>query len=281
MPECGFISTLFRISSSGLSAASFGTAKLELINIDPDIMPPIRKKTPLKEPAVASPASTAVGTKRTRKMGIDATSRKSGRAQRKTTAGTDPKQDALQTLYKKYEDPNDAQIGPEGIEAFCADIGISPESDDFLILAWKLNAATMGFFSEAEFTAGLRAQGCQGATDVQAKLPTWKAELDVDAHHKAYYLWLFRFTKDPTQKSLAMPTAAAVLPQVLKDNSHVEPFVRFLQTQSGVHVVNKDQWMSFYEFSLSTPVDCSGYDEMGAWPTLLDEYVAWRRGGEA
>lgn len=45
--------------------------------------------------------------------------------------------------------------GPEGMEKFCMDIGVDPEDLVMLVLAWKMNAKSMGYFSSAEWLKGL------------------------------------------------------------------------------------------------------------------------------
>ena len=46
-------------------------------------------------------------------------------------------------------------IGPEGMEKFCEDIGVEPENVVMLVLAWKMNARQMGFFTQQEWLRGL------------------------------------------------------------------------------------------------------------------------------
>lgn len=53
-------------------------------------------------------------------------------------------------------------------------------------------------------------------------------------------------------------------------------FDQFLE-QSKYKVMNKDQWCNVLEFSRSVSADLSNYDEDGAWPVLLDEFVDWYR----
>lgn len=44
--------------------------------------------------------------------------------------------------------------GPEGMEKFCEDIGVEPENVVMLVLAYKMNARQMGFFTQSEWTKG-------------------------------------------------------------------------------------------------------------------------------
>lgn len=41
------------------------------------------------------------------------------------------------------------------MEKFCEDIGVEPENVVMLVLAWKMNARQMGFFTQQEWLRGL------------------------------------------------------------------------------------------------------------------------------
>jgi hypothetical protein len=41
------------------------------------------------------------------------------------------------------------------MEKFCEDIGVEPENVAMLVLAWKMNARQMGFFTQQEWLRGL------------------------------------------------------------------------------------------------------------------------------
>ncbi|KAI8619014.1 Cullin binding-domain-containing protein [Chytriomyces sp. MP71] len=69
---------------------------------------------------------------------------------------------------------------------------------------------------------------------------------------------------------------------ILRDTTqyrHVDEFLAYLDDEAAddVKVINKDQWMSFYDFCSSVRADLSNYDESSAWPVILDEYVEWVR----
>jgi hypothetical protein len=65
-----------------------------------------------------------------------------------------------------------------------------------------------------------------------------------------------------------------------RENRHVGPFIEFLkdfQSQGHIKSINKDQWDVFYEFSQAMDDEFTGYSENAAWPSLLDDYVEWRK----
>ena len=51
---------------------------------------------------------------------------------------------------------NESDIGPEGIEQICLLLNIDITSIDILLIAFKLNAAQMGFFTLNEWTSGMQ-----------------------------------------------------------------------------------------------------------------------------
>lgn len=54
------------------------------------------------------------------------------------------------------EAPDDPEvIGPEGIETFCNAIAVDPEDVVMLVLAWKMDAKQMGYFTRKEWLKGL------------------------------------------------------------------------------------------------------------------------------
>ena len=55
------------------------------------------------------------------------------------------------------------------------------------------------------------------------------------------------------------------------------PFFEQFLKESKYRVMNKDQWFNVLEFSKTVYADLSNYDEDGAWPVLLDEFVTWFR----
>ncbi|KAM4779918.1 DCN1-like protein 4 isoform 7-T7 [Cyanocitta cristata] len=80
------------------------------------------------------------------------------------------------------------------------------------------------------------------------------------------------------QRSLDINTAKCMLGLLLGKAWSLFPvFHQFLE-QSKYKVINKDQWCNVLEFSRTINLDLSNYDEDGAWPVLLDEFVEWYKG---
>jgi DCN1-like protein 4/5 len=189
----------------------------------------------------------------------------------------------VEELFDKYKDKEideegQSQIGPEGIEQLCKDIGVDPEDVLVMVLAWHLNAQRMGFFSKAEFISGLQKLGVDNVSKLKGQLSNFRRDLDDQVKFKEIYRFAFGFAKERESKIIDLETAGALLALVLGSRyQHTEPLRQFLKEQTTYKSVNFDQWMNILEFSRSIKADLSNYDENSAWPVLLDEYCEWAR----
>ncbi|KAJ8256781.1 hypothetical protein COCON_G00189330 [Conger conger] len=178
--------------------------------------------------------------------------------------------------FYEYAGPDEV-LGPEGMEKFCEDIGVEPENIIMLVLAWKLEAPNMGFFTKEEWLKGMTSLQCDCTERLQGKLDYLRSQLNDAAAFKNIYRYAFDFARDKDQRSLDMDTAKSMLALILGRTWPLFPvFHQFLE-QSKYKVMNKDQWYNVLEFSRTVHVDLSNYDEDGAWPVLLDEFVEWQK----
>ena len=189
---------------------------------------------------------------------------------------------ALGDLFAKYASADDDnEIGPEGVESLCGDLGTDPSDVSVLHLAWKMQAARMGFFTRDEFIRGCVALGVPSAkagitaAGIKERLPS--AATEVESKRDAlvdFHTYAFKFClTEPLQKTLDLDTACAMLQLVLPGAPHTEKFCEFLKEQTEYKRVTLDQWTSFLRFNEEVAEDCSGYDETQAWPLLIDLYV--------
>lgn len=182
-------------------------------------------------------------------------------------------------LFSQYADKTDENcIGPEGIEALCDDLGVSPTDFKVLLLAWKLQAARQGYFSLEEWRKGLRAMRVDSIDKLKKALPALQQEVGNPYHFKDFYTFSFKYClTEPRQKTLDLETACQMLELVLGSRPHVNTFLQFLQEQTEYKAMNLDQWSAFLRFCDEIKSDLSNYDESQAWPLLLDNYVEWAR----
>ncbi|XP_063242562.1 DCN1-like protein 5 isoform X2 [Bacillus rossius redtenbacheri] len=180
------------------------------------------------------------------------------------------------TWFHEYTSPDEPDVlGPEGMEKFCEDIAVEPENVVMLVLAWKMNARQMGFFTQEEWLKGLSELQCDSISKLQGKLDYLRSLLNDQVSFKSIYRYAYDFARDKDQRSMDVDTAKAMLQLLLGKHwplfSHFSCFL----DQSKYKVINKDQWCNILEFSRSISPDLANYDVDGAWPVMLDEFVEW------
>ncbi|XP_010793272.1 DCN1-like protein 4 isoform X3 [Gymnodraco acuticeps] len=169
----------------------------------------------------------------------------------------------------------DDVVGPEGMEKLCEDIGVEPENVVMLVLAWKLDAQSMGYFTLQEWLRGMGSLQCDSTERLRNSLDYLRSVLNDSTSFKLIYRYAFDFAREKDQRSLDLNTAKCMLGLLLGKTWPLFPvFNQFLE-QSKYKVINKDQWCNVLEFSRTINLDLSNYDEDGAWPVLLDEFVEW------
>ncbi|XP_048150611.1 DCN1-like protein 5 isoform X2 [Corvus hawaiiensis] len=178
--------------------------------------------------------------------------------------------------FYEYAGPDEV-VGPEGMEKFCEDIGVEPENIIMLVLAWKLEAESMGFFTKEEWLKGMTSLQCDCTEKLQSKFDFLRSQLNDISSFKNIYRYAFDFAREKDQRSLDIDTAKSMLALLLGRTWPLfSVFYQYLE-QSKYRVMNKDQWYNVLEFSRTVHADLSNYDEDGAWPVLLDEFVEWQK----
>uniref|UniRef100_A0A4W5PSM3 DCN1-like protein n=1 Tax=Hucho hucho TaxID=62062 RepID=A0A4W5PSM3_9TELE len=183
----------------------------------------------------------------------------------------------LEQLYNRYRDPqDDNKIGIDGIQQFCDDLGLDPASISVLLIAWKFRAATQCEFSRQEFMDGMAEQGCDSIEKLKAQLPKMEQELKDQGKFKDFYQFTFNFAKNPGQKGLGKQSILTFL--IYFHSLLCSLDLDFSQTcEHHKRSIPKDTWNLLLDFSTMITDDMSNYDEEGAWPVLIDDFVEFAR----
>lgn len=100
------------------------------------------------------------------------------------------------TWFREYTTPDDSDtLGPEGMEKFCEDIGVEPENVVMLVLAYKMNARQMGFFTLSEWLKGLSDLQCDSISKIQQKLEYLRNQLNDPHTFKGIYRYAYDFAR--------------------------------------------------------------------------------------
>lgn len=186
----------------------------------------------------------------------------------------------INKLFEKYRDPNmEDQIGAEGIEKLCKQLKLDPSDVRVLMLAFKMNAQRMGYFSLEEWRRGLMALHADTVDKLKKSLPKLEAEVQQVHIFRDFYKYAFQFCcTEERQKTVDVETCVAMLSVVLPDCPHLTAFQTFLKEQQDYKRLTLDQWQGFLRFCEETLPDMSNFDESQAWPLLMDNFVDWAKG---
>lgn len=180
---------------------------------------------------------------------------------------------AIEALFNKYKDANDESMLAEGVGQLCEDLGVDPADVVMLVLSWHFNAATMCEYSKDEFTSGMASLNCDSLSKLQAKLPELRRELDDPAKFKDIYNYAYNFSREKGQKCVQLDTAVGMWGLLLQSRwPMLDSWVSFL-TEHHKRAISRDTWSQLWDFIRSVKEDLSDYDENGAWPYLIDEFV--------
>ncbi|KUF90833.1 hypothetical protein AM588_10002778 [Phytophthora nicotianae] len=110
--------------------------------------------------------------------------------------------------------------------------------------------------------------------DLRAEIPALRSQMRDRAEFSTIYSFTFGFSKDPTQKSLALELAIGLWDLLLPGHFHWRRHWLQYVRENSRSVVSKDLWLQVLDFGHQIKPDLSNYDENGAWPVLLDDFAA-------
>lgn len=169
-----------------------------------------------------------------------------------------------------------------------------------MCLCELLQCTTIGEFDRETLISGWQSNGSHETIPKQsAYIAALRKRLPIDGpYFKKVYRYAFNLAKSPGQKSVPMESALEFWQMFFSSNkggvewngrntAWLDQWVHFYETK-GKRPVNKDLWNMVYELMVKTKEpggeDLSWWNEDGAWPMAVDDFVAHvkaQRGGEA
>lgn len=81
------------------------------------------------------------------------------------------------------------------MEKFCEDIGVEPENVLMLVIAYKMNAQRMGYFTHKEWLTGLTDLQCDSIVKLQQKMDYLRDQLNDQATFRKIYRYAYDFAR--------------------------------------------------------------------------------------
>eukprot|EP01027_Heterolobosea_sp_BB2_P002146 GEZU01003236.1.p1 GENE.GEZU01003236.1~~GEZU01003236.1.p1 ORF type:complete len:317 (-),score=60.51 GEZU01003236.1:349-1299(-) len=232
------------------------------------------------KPADSTPTSS--NNDSTARPEVDASSEETGSKRKKKNKSNW----SLEQLYEEYKaigieeggDEEEDSIQGMGMIAFGEDLGVSPDDVVMLIILWKLESKNQYTLSRSEFINGFKKLGLTSLSKIKSYVPTFRAELDNQTKLKQFYKWAFDYVKEQDAKSLAPDNACLTWRTILGGRwKLIDEWCTFVEKEYN-KAVQKDAWVQFLDFTIAHPKgDLSDYDENGAWPSLIDDFVEYYR----
>lgn len=194
----------------------------------------------------------------------------------------------LQALYEKYQDPaNPTQIDIDGTLAYLEDLQFDPEDLISLTLAFVLESPTTGVFEKDKFLAVWQEQGIKTVPAMKKYIASRHNAILADlGEFEKLYKFTFDFIKaGPADKTVNYELAVSYwqllfgsLDELQESQGRLQEWYEFVGTEYK-RDFSRDSWNMFYAFLKDIirhdPQKFTGYDEMSAWPSVIDEYVEY------
>lgn len=200
---------------------------------------------------------------------------------KKLSTASDPNR-RFEAIFSRYRSRTVRdKILLEGVESLLKDLELEADSVLVLILAWKCKASNQCEFTKEEFYRGLkRLSGDMiDRTDV-LKMCLQRAEIELYNNPNGFkdmYQFTFNYAKNQQQKSLDLELAIAYWNILLRKRfKFLDLWVSFLR-ENHKRAITRDTWNLLLDFSLMIDDTMSNYDEEGAWPVLIDEFVEFSK----
>ncbi|KAM0280224.1 hypothetical protein ACHAQH_004182 [Verticillium albo-atrum] len=208
-------------------------------------------------------------------------------------AGTpSPLEGDLNKLFDSLRASSDTKdhMGIDSTTSYLTEtLGVNPENAELLVVMEIVQAPAVGEITRKGFVDGWKGTGVQATNKDHAKhIKSLVKKLSTDqALFKKVYRHTFLAAKEEDQKAISLEYAQIYWETLFappgwqwasQNHNWLELWNSFLAAK-WTRSVNKDMWNMTLEFAYKSLEDetLSFWNEDGAWPSVIDEFVAWCR----
>lgn len=212
------------------------------------------------------------------------------------------KPERVEELFNKYADEDEKdEISAGGLQGLYEDADIALDSAMPWIMAWRFGAEEMLRFTREEWKRGMVALNVDSLAGLKNTLSELEALLihrkptakrakgkgadaysecsaDPEAAFASLYSFCFSLGKKGQSRAIEMEVAVAFWSVLLAPKYPImSEILEYIGEKGTYKAATKDQWSMTYEFCRTVKPNLDGYDSDGAWPTLLDDFVTWKK----
>nr|XP_019008888.1 defective in Cullin neddylation protein 1 [Kwoniella pini CBS 10737]OCF47669.1 defective in Cullin neddylation protein 1 [Kwoniella pini CBS 10737] len=226
-----------------------------------------------------------------------------------TSTSNKAQEKKLAQIWEEHKDSSDPKlIKIDGTMALCEELGIDPESDSVLFcLATDLGSKVTGEWEKEPFVSGIASYpgNIDSLASLKSYLPTLRKKLNTDpAYFKKVYMHVFTLAKGQDfgartlQLEMAIGLWTMFIPPALSScpsslckitNNSIQQqqqqpeftknefdlWIEFINKKGKS--ISKDTWSLLIDFIKSIDKDFKEYDDEGAWPSTIDDFVDFVR----
>jgi len=180
-------------------------------------------------------------------------------------------------FFNQYKDPESNQITEDGYDRLMADLEIAEDDIVQFVIAWKCDCSRLSEFTAREFERGMVKLQCDSLEKLKSQLPALRNEIKPPASFREFYNFMFLYSKASEDKK-GIPKDLAIFLWDMLLPAHfplLKEWKAFIANYK--RDISKDTWQLLLDFARTCAEDpkLGKYDANAAWPTLIDEFVAW------
>lgn len=193
----------------------------------------------------------------------------------------------LVAIFEKYGDAADPEIILiDGTLLYLEALGFEPENLISLTLAYVLKSPQMGVFTKMSFYEVWSSLNIASEAEMSAYIRDYHRTLLSSSGFEAFYQYVFEFLRasDTRIKTIAYDDAVLYWQLLFTEVGYSSEILERLDqwyayVNSVQKNISKDTWNMFYKYLVQViatdPKELSGYDEMSAWPSMVDEFMEY------